>query len=107
MKQQVTNVIATLGFILLFAAFAFAVLVGVLFLVPDAALGDMVAVNERDTQIVYCDDALKTAFDRGNFIIESDNCAVTVQVITAGYVGENTVVVNEHATGIAFNIVGK
>ena len=72
-------------------------------MVPDAALGDMVAVNERDTQIVYCDDALKTAFARGNFIIESENCAVTVQVNTAGYVGENTVVVNENATGIAFN----
>ncbi len=103
MKQQVTNIIATLGFILLFVTFVLAVLVGVLFLVPDATIGDMVAVNERDTQIVYCDEALKTAFARGNFIIESDNCAVTVQVNAAGYVGESTVVVNESATGIAFN----
>ncbi len=88
---------------MLFAAAVLGVLVAVLFLVPDAALGNMVAVNERDTQIVYCDDVLKTAFARGNFIIESDNCDVVVQVNTAGYVGESTVVINENATGIAFN----
>lgn len=97
------NIVAGLGFFLLFVALILAVIVGIMFLFPQSSIGGMTAVNERDTQIVYRDEALAWGFDCGNFIIESTNCHVDVRMSTANSDKEGTIVVNESATGIAFN----
>lgn len=102
-KWTATNIIALIGFILLFVAFAMGVIVAILFAFPNLSLGGMVAVRERDTQVTYCDEVLDAAFTRGNFIIESRNCNVEIVMPAQGAAGEGTIVVNESATGIAFN----
>ena len=103
MKREAINLIAVIGLVLLGAAVVLGLLVGVLFIFPNSSILGARAVNERDTQIVYQDEELTNAFANGKFILESYGTQVEVKMSNAGYEGQNTVVVNESATGIAFN----
>lgn len=64
-------------------------------------------MNERDTQIVYRDDGLAKAFANGKFILESTGTKIDVKMSNKGYTGDGTITVNESATGIAFNSLGR
>ncbi|MCQ2382409.1 MAG: hypothetical protein MJ060_01005, partial [Clostridia bacterium] len=103
MKREAINLIAVIGLVLLGVAVVLGLLVGILFIFPNSSILDARAVNERDTQIVYQDEELTNAFANGKFILESYGTQVEVKMSNAGYEGQNTVVVNESATGIAFN----
>ncbi len=103
MKREAINLVAVIGLVLLGAAVVLGLLIGVLFIFPNSSILGARAVNERDTQIVYQDEDLTNAFANGKFILESYGTQVEVKMSNAGYEGQNTVVVNESATGIAFN----
>ncbi len=103
MKRELINFIATIGLVLLGAAVVLGVLTAVLFIFPNTTIFGAKAVNERDTQIVYRDEALVDAFANGKFIIESTDTQIEVKMSNKDYTGEGTIVVNESATGIAFN----
>lgn len=107
MKRDLINFIATIGFVLLGGAVVLALLTAMLFVFPDLSLFGAKAVNERDTQIVYRDKALDDAFAHGKFILESNGVQIEVKMSNAGYPGEGTIVVNEAATGIAFNSLSR
>lgn len=64
-------------------------------------------MKERDTQIVYRDDALTEAFTNGKFILESTGTQIEIKMSNAGYEGAGTIVVNESASGIAFNSLSR
>ena len=99
--------VAALGLVLLGVAVVLGLLTGILFIFPSASILGAKAVNERDTQIVYRDSALADAFANGKLIIESYGTNVEVKMSNSGYEGQNTVVVNESATGIAFNSLSR
>ena len=107
MKLKTANVIAVLGFTLLGVALILAAMIGVLFIFPQISIFGAKSVNERDTEIIYADSALETAFTTGNFILESSTCKFVVRMSTAGYIGEGTIIVHESATGIAFNSLSR
>ncbi|MBS7401145.1 MAG: hypothetical protein KIG16_01365 [Eubacteriales bacterium] len=107
MKKQALNFIAVLGFILLGSAVVLGILTGVLFMFPNVSIFGAKAVNERDTQIVYLDEDLADAFANGKFILESNGTNIEVKVSSASYEGNGTIVVNESATGIAFNSLNR
>ena len=95
------------GFLLLGAVVILATLTAVLFIFPNLSIFGAKSVNERDTQIVYRDSILDEAFTNGRFIIESVGTQIEVKMSNAGYEGEGTIVVNEAATGIAFNSLNR
>jgi len=78
-------------------------LIALLFIFPNLSIFGAKSVNERDTQIVYRDEILDDAFANGRFIIDSVGSQIEVKMSNVGYEGEGTIVVNEAATGIAFN----
>lgn len=107
MKRELVNIVAILGFVLLGAAVVLGVLTGILFIFPKTSILGAKAVNERDTQIVYQDEDLVDAFANGKFILESSGTRIEVKVSSEGYEGDGTIVVNESATGIAFNSLSR
>lgn len=109
MKWTATNVIAFLGFSLLLCVVAAGAVVGALFIFPKWSFFGMVSVNvkERDTQIVYCDEVLKTALAKGNIILESDNCNIEVIMNVAGNGKGGMITITEQATGVAFNSLSR
>lgn len=107
MKREIINLIAAVGFVLLGAAAVLGVLTGVLFIFPNTSIFGLKSVNERDTQVIYDDEDLVKAFASGKIILESEGVQIEVKMSRAGYEGENTVVVNESATGIAFNSLNR
>ncbi|MCM1403982.1 MAG: DUF4097 family beta strand repeat-containing protein [Prevotella sp.] len=107
MKRELVNFIATIGLVLLGAAVVLGLLVGILFIFPNTTIFGAKSVNERDTQIVYRDTALVDAFAHGKLILESTGAKIEVKMSNQDYTGENTIVVNESATGIAFNSLSR
>jgi len=107
MKRELLNFIAAVGFVLLGGALVLIVLVTTLFIFPDLTIFGAKAVKERDTQIVYRDPGLTEAFANGKFIIESTGTQIEVKMSNAGYEGAGTIVVNESASGIAFNSLSR
>lgn len=107
MKREIINFVAVIGLVLLGGAAALGLVVGVLFIFPEASFFGAKAVNERDTQIVYYDNALYEALENGRLILESTGTQIEVKMSKADYEGERTIVVNEAATGIAFNDLGR
>ncbi len=107
MKTKIVNFVALVGFVLLGLSAMLGVLIGVLFIFPNVSIFGSRAVNERDTQIVYHGDELEAAFTNGKFIIESTGAQIEVKMSNAGYDGQETIVVNESATGIAFNSLNR
>ncbi len=107
MKREAIGIVATLGFVLLGAAVILGLITGILFIFPKASFFGARSVNERDTQVIYCDDDLVDAFANGRFILESNSTKVEVKMSNNGYDGQNTIVVNESATGIAFNNINR
>ena len=103
MKRELANFIALLGLVLLGAAVVLGLLTGILFIFPNTSIFGARAVNERDTQVIYHDADLVNAFANGKFILESTGTQVEVKMSSSGYEGQNTIVVNEAATGVAFN----
>ncbi len=99
--------VAIIGLVLLAGAVTLGALTGMLFVFPDMTIFGAKAVNERDTQIIYRDDALTEAFAQGRFILESTGTQIEVKMSNKGYQGEGTIVVNESATGIAFNSLSR
>lgn len=107
MKNNLMNVIYSIGLLLLVSAGVVGIIVGVLFVFPNVNLFGFKSVNERDTQIVYRDDVLTSAFASGNLIIESSSAQIEVKMSNVGYEGEGTIVVNESSTGVAFNSLNR
>lgn len=107
MKKELINFITAIGLVLLGSAVVLGLLTALLFIFPNLSFFGAKSVNERDTQIVYKDEALTTAFANGNFIIESTGTKIEVKMSNEGYEGEGTIVVNETATGIAFNSLNR
>ena len=107
MKRELVNFIAVIGLVLLGAAVVLGLLTGILFIFPNSSIMGAKAVNERDTQIVYRDTDLETAFANGKFIIESSGTQIEVQMTNDTKFHGNTIVVNESATGVAFNSLNR
>ena len=92
---------------MLLAALVLGLIVGVLFIFPNTSFFGAKAVNERDTQIIYRDESLAAAFQNRKFILDSKGTQIEVKMSNEGYKGEGTIVVNESATGIAFNSLSR
>lgn len=107
MKKDLVSFVAVIGLVLLVSAVILGALTGMLFVFPDMTILGAKAVNERDTEIVFCDDDLTAAFAQGRFILESTGAQIEVKMSNEGYVGEGTIVVRESATGIAFNSLSR
>lgn len=107
MKRELVNIITGVGLTLLAGAVVLLLLTALLFMFPDLSLFGAKSVNERDSQVVYRDPALTDAFANGRFIIESTGAQIEVKMSNTGYEGEGTIVVNETATGIAFNSLNR
>ena len=103
MKRELINLVAGVGITLLGGAVILIILTGMLFMFPNLSFFGIKSVNERDTQIVYRDSVLDEAFANGHLIIESTDSQIEVKMSNDNYEGEGTIVVNESATGIAFN----
>ncbi len=101
------SVISFLGFLLLFLALLCGLAAGLLFIFPDMSIMGLKAVNQRDTQIVYKDIDLASAFASGNFIIESQGTDIEIVMQKESQAGEGTIVVNESASGISFNSLSR
>lgn len=99
--------IGILGFLLLGCSAVLGIIVGILFVFPNTTFFGAKAVNERDTQIVYRDEILTDAFANGKFILDSTSAQIEVKMSNVGYEGEGTIVINETATGIAFNSLSR
>jgi hypothetical protein len=96
-----------MGFVLLGAALVAGAIIGMLFVIPESSFLGMTAVNERDTQIIYRDTVLATAFADRNFVIESETVNVEIIMQKNNQMGEGTIVVNESAAGLSFNDIGR
>ena len=104
MKRELVNFIAVIGLVLLGAAVVLGLLTGILFIFPNTSIMGAKAVKQRDTQIEYCDDDLRDAFENGKFILESSGTQIEVQMLNEG---DGRITVNESATGIAFNSLNR
>ena len=107
MKRELINLIATIGLVLLCGALVLGGLTAVLFIFPNLNFFGAKSVNERDTQIVYRDPVLSDAFANGKFILDSTGTKIEVKMSKADSDEEGTIVVNESATGIAFNSLNR
>ena len=107
MKREVINFVAVIGLVMLGAAVVLGLLTGLLFIFPQVSIFGVRSVNERDTEIVYQDEALVDAFQNGKFILETSGTQVEVKMSSEGYKWQNNIVVHESATGIAFNSLGR
>lgn len=99
--------VSIIGLVFLAAIVTAGATTGVLFMFPNISIFGARAVMERETQIVYRDDELTQAFAQGRFILESTGTQIEVKMSNEGYQGEGTIVVNESATGIAFNSLNR
>jgi len=106
-KNDLVSFVSIIGLVLLATLVTVGATTGVLFMFPNISIFGAKAVMERDTQIVYRDDELTQAFAQGRFIIESTGTQIEVKMSNDGYQGEGTIVVNESATGIAFNSLNR
>ncbi|MBQ7973348.1 MAG: hypothetical protein IJ295_00075 [Clostridia bacterium] len=107
MKRELINLIAMIGLVLLCGALVLGGLTAVLFIFPNLNFFGAKSVNERDTQIVYSDPVLTDAFANGKFILDSTGTKIEVKMSKADSDEEGTIVVNESATGIAFNSLNR